>query len=109
MGKACKYYHMNYVWWMQGGRRGGGVYVQINILDFNIEHSNDSQDIKSSQWFSAHEFVVGHRPHYVHLTSTRRNSRDRCSQAFPIFQLPCVIQNANQRTKKSKKAGEAWE
>ena len=30
-------------------------------------------------------FVVGHHPPYVHLASTRRHSRDRCSQAFPVF------------------------
>ena len=47
-------------------------------------------------------FVVGHRPPYVHLASTRRHSRDKCSQAFPVFRAllpPCIILNANRRTK----------
>ena len=41
-------------------------------------------------------------PLYVHLASTRRHSRDRCSQAFPVFcalLLPCIILNETQRTK----------
>ena len=45
---------------------------------------------------------MGHRPPYVHLASTRRHSRDRFSQAFPVFRalpLPCIILNANRRTK----------
>ena len=47
-------------------------------------------------------FVVGHRPPYVHLASTRRHSRDKCSQAFPVFRAlppPYIILNANRRTK----------
>ena len=40
---------------------------------------------KNALWFIAHKPVVGHRPPYVHLASTRRHSLDRCSQAFPIF------------------------
>ena len=30
-------------------------------------------------------FEHGPLPPYVHLASTKRHSRDRCSQAFPIF------------------------
>ena len=44
----------------------------------------------------------------VYLTSTWRHSHDKCSQAFPVFAallLPCIILNANQKTK----TGEAWE
>ena len=47
-------------------------------------------------------FERGPLPPYVHLASTRRHSRDRCSQAFPVFRalpLPCIILNANRRTK----------
>ena len=39
---------------------------------------------------------------YIHLTSTRHNSRDRCLQPFPVFAallLPCIILNANRKTK----------
>ena len=59
--------------------------------------------MKSSILF--HVFECGPLPlpyMYVHLTSTRRHSRDRCSQAFPVFRtlpLPCIILNANRRTK----------
>ena len=58
--------------------------------------------------FIAHELADGQRPPYVHLASTKRHSRDRCSQAFPVFRalpLPCIILNANRRIK----TGEAWE
>ena len=44
----------------------------------------------------------GPLPPYVHLASTRCHSRDRCSQAFPVFRtlvLPCIILNKNRRTK----------
>ena len=47
-------------------------------------------------------FERGPLPPYVHLASTRRHSRDRCSQAFPIFcalPLPCILLNKNRRTK----------
>ena len=46
-------------------------------------------------------------PPHVHLASTWRHSRARCSQAFPIVRahpLPCIILNTNQK----KKTGEAW-
>ena len=60
-----------------------------------VEHSM----MKSSTLF--HVFECGPLPPYVHLASTRRHSRDRCSQAFPAFRalpLPCIILNANRRT-----------
>ena len=47
-------------------------------------------------------FERGSLPPYVHLASTRRHLRDRCSQAFPVFHafsLLCIILNENQRTK----------
>ena len=53
---------------------------------------------------------MGNAPPYVHLASTRRHSRDRCSQAFPVFHalpLPCtcIILNTNRRTKKRGRPG----
>ena len=42
------------------------------------------------------------------VASTWRHSRDRCSQAFPVFHallLPCIILNANRRTKKRGRPG----
>ena len=56
--------------------------------------------MKSSTLF--HVFECGPLPPYVHLTSTRRHSRDRCSQAFPVFRAvpsSCIILNTNRRTK----------
>ena len=56
--------------------------------------------MKSSTLF--HVFECGPLPPYVQLTSTWRHSRDRCSQAFPVFRtlpLLCIILNANWRTK----------
>ena len=53
--------------------------------------------------FIAHELADGQAPPYVHLVSTKCHSRDRCSQAFPVFRalpLPRSILNANRRTKK---------
>ena len=82
-----------------------------NVLDFIIEHSNlrftrstilDFTGKKLAVSFIAHELVDGQRPPYVHITSTRHHSRDRCSQAFPVFlalPLPCIILNKNLRTK----------
>ena len=49
-------------------------------------------------------------PPCVHLTSTWRHSRDQWAQAFPIFRalpLPCIILNANRRTKRRKPGNEA--
>ena len=57
--------------------------------------------MKSSTLF--YEFECGPLPPYVHLASTWRHSRDKCSQAFPVFRAlppPCIILNANRRTKK---------
>ena len=76
------------------------MFTRSTILDFTGK--------KLALSFIAHELVDGQRPPYVHLASTRRHSRDRFSQAFPVFRvlpLPCIILNENRRTK----TGEAWE
>ena len=65
----------------------------------SLEHSM----MKSSTLFERRPL-----PPYVHLTSTRCHSCDRCSQAFPIFHalpLPCIILKET----KERKMGEAWE
>ena len=89
--------------------RGGRGPRSNNVLDFIIEHSNDSQDSWGSQddsirvsWWATPPL----RPPHVHQTS----SRDRCSQPFPVFRalpLPCtcIILNANRRTKKRGRPG----
>ena len=44
-------------------------------------------------------FECGPLPPYVHLASTKRHSRDRCSQAFPVFctlPLPCITKTEKQ-------------
>ena len=64
---------------------------------------------KLALWVIAHKFVYGNCPPplHVHLVSTRHNSCDNCSQAFPILLLLCTILNINRRPKHS--TGEAWE
>ena len=62
--------------------------------------------MKSSMLF--HVFECGPLPPYVHLASTWHHSHDRCSQAFPVFRalpLPCIILNANRRTKNGRGLG----
>ena len=90
-----------------------------NVLDFIIERSNDSLDpscsrdrqyltspVRNSLYgFIAHEFVVGHRPAYVHLASTRRHSCDRCSQAFPVFLRSSTSVYYTERKPKNKNRG----
>ena len=114
-GKAWE--HLSREWrlvdarWTYGGRGPRSN----NALDFIIECSNDSQDSWGSQYWQnstslvrnslyrlLHELVDGQCPPYVHLASTRCHSRDRCSQAFPVFcalPLLCIILNENRRTK----------
>ena len=62
--------------------------------------------MKSSTLF--HLFERGPLPPYVHLTSNRRHSCDRCSQAFPVFRgllLPCII--LNKKKKRERPGNEA--
>ena len=70
------------------------MFTRSTILDFTGK--------KLTLSFIAHELVDGQCPPYIHLASTRRHSRDRCSQAFPVFRalsLLCIVLNANRRTK----------
>ena len=70
------------------------MFTRSTILDFTGK--------KLALSFIAHELVDEQRPPYVHLASTRRHSRDRFSQAFPVFRalpLSCIILNENRRTK----------
>ena len=49
-----------------------------------------------------HVFECGPLPPYIHLASIWHHLCDRCSQAFSVFctlPLPCIILNANRRTK----------
>ena len=59
--------------------------------------------IKSSTLFEHGPF-----PPYIHLASTRRHSRDRFSQAFPVFRalpLPCIINERKPKNKKRERPG----
>ena len=47
-------------------------------------------------------FERGPLPSYVHLSSTRRHSRDRCSHAFPVFR---TLPLPSERKPKNKKRG----
>ena len=86
---------------MSGGRKVdvGEGQCSSNVVDFIIEHSNDSQMFTRSTVFDftnkkltlsliLHEIVDGQCIPYVHLMSTRRHLRDKCSQAFPVFRCP---------------------
>ena len=48
-------------------------------------------------------FERGPLPPYVHLASIRRHSRDRCSQAFPVFRAASV--HYTERKPKNKNGG----
>ena len=76
----------------------------------------DLVNIRTPSWLSLERsmmksstlFEHGPLPPYVHLASTRRHSRDRFSQAFPVFRalpLPCIILNENRRTKNGGRPG----
>ena len=56
----------------------------------------------STRWWNLVRYLNVDPPPYVHLAFTVRHSHHGYSQAFPIFHtllLPCIILNANQRTK----------
>ena len=59
--------------------------------------------MKSSMFFE-------HRPlpPYVHLASTRHHSRDRCSQAFPVFRHSTASVYYTERKPRNKKQGRPW-
>ena len=48
-GRPVNTYHVNDVRWTQGGRRGGGVRIRNNVLDFIIERFTARQDPRRSQ------------------------------------------------------------
>ena len=85
-------YHVNDVWWTQGGHRERRVHIQINVLDFIIECSNDSQEPKHSR-------------DRQYSTSRVRNSLDtfyctQISRPSPFLAartLRCIMLNANQK------------
>ena len=60
---------------------------------FTRSRALDLNHRKLTLRFIAHKFVVGHRLPYINTPST---SRDKCSRPSP-----CIILNANQRTKKN--------
>ena len=50
-GRPGNTYHVNDIWWTGGGCGGRGP-CSNNVLDFIIEHSNDSQDLTLEQFHS---------------------------------------------------------
>ena len=81
---------------------------QSEFLTCEVEYCRSCEpqeswlSLERSMMKSSTLFERGPLPPYVHLASTRRHSRDRCSQAFPVFRallLPCIILNENRRTK----------
>ena len=70
---------------------------QSKFLTSEVEYCQSCEPQES--WLSLEHLMMKSSatwtlPPYVHLASTRRHSRDRCSQAFPVFRallLPCII------------------
>ena len=104
------------MWMTSGGREvdvGGALPINqlvcnSEFLTSEVEYCRSCETQES--WLSLERSMMKpstlfeHEPlpPYVHLVSTRRHSRDRCSQAFPVFRalaLPCIILNENRRTK----------
>ena len=97
--------------WMYGGCCRSTNSCAINdseILTSEVEYCRSCEpqeswvSLECSMMKSSTLFERGPLPPYFHIVSTRRHSRDRCSQAFPVFRtlpLPCIILNANRRTK----------
>ena len=99
---------------MSGGHKVDVIkwgWVNIQLMYFITECSVTRQDpdvhkititpldLKELITLIAHVLVVRHCPLYVNLVSTSCN---KCSQAFPVFAAlppPCIILNANRRTK----------
>ena len=96
---------------------GEGSRFKITYQSFIIKHSNDSQDprrlqdqecttspVRNSLYHLFRTSLWMGTPPSVHLASTRRHSRDRCSQSFPVCHYSCCIitQTKEQRT------GEPW-
>ena len=73
------------------------MFTRSTILDFTGK--------KLTLSLIAHKLVDGQRPPYVHLASTRRHSRDRCSQASPIFRTFPLVYYTERKPKNKKKRG----
>ena len=81
----------------------------VRALKETQEHSAQltdwfvAYDAESRSWVRGRKHICGCAPPpYVHLASTWRHTRDEWDQAFPVFRalpLPCIIPNANRRTK----------
>ena len=66
-----------------------------------FEHLGSCLVMENSMMKSSVLFEYGPLPSYVHLTSTWHHSRDKCSQAFPVFRHSSVskhkLNNENRR------------
>ena len=99
-----------------GGGGGGGLPINqlmcnkrwSEILTSEVEYCQSCEPQESwlsfehSMMKSSMLFECGPLPPYVHLASTRRHSRDRCSQTFSVFRilpLQYIILNENRRTR----------
>ena len=122
-GKAWE--HLSCEWRLVDARwtLGGRGLCSNNVLDFIIERSNDSQDSWGSQYRQYSTSLVRNSlyrllhtswlmgnapPPYIHLASTRRLSRDRCSQAFPVIRaLPLLYWTKPKNKKRGRPGNEA--
>ena len=105
--------------WMRGGHREEGPNRKNNALVHPFKRSTAVLNLRcccgqnylsSPERNSLFEFIRSHlnigpsplRHFHIHLASTWRHTRDGWDQAFPVFRtlpLPCIILNANRRTK----------
>ena len=105
--------------WTQGGHREEGPNCKNNALVHPFKRSTtvldlrrsrgrnySSSPVRNSLFKFIHTYLnIAPSPlcHFcVHLASTWRHTRDGWDQAFPVFRalpLPCIILNANRRTK----------
>lgn len=63
-----------------------------------------AQWLSTLMWSLLHHLNVDPTLH-IHIVSNCHHSNDECSKAFPTLPFPCILLNANWRTKKLGRAG----
>ena len=113
-GRPGNTYHVNDVRWMRGGRRGEGPHSN-NILDFTIEHSNDSQDSWSSQdrQYSASLvrnslYCLLHTSWLMGMSTSRPPDIIHVISVLPRFSCSSAFMYYTEWKPKNKKRGRPW-
>ena len=99
------------------------IVISIQVLTYAYyfnPHSNNILDVlqtftrsavldftgkKLALWFYCTQVCGWALPPYIHLASTRRHSRDRCFQAFPVFHHSSTSVYYTEHKPKTKKGG----